>query len=167
MAERDFVNDNVPEITKKEHTRKNVGAKRIVVYAYDADTDNLVAIKPVSNGDGTYSMSSQITALPTDTYSATAMDVSSSGDNTIVAITNTARLYYVSLSANGANPADVTAVVSIGASEKYKVSLKAGSIWARNIGAGRRYLTGSAGDDIIVNLSDAQTVHVSVEYEDI
>lgn len=117
----------------------------------------------VVNPDGTLIAST----LPTDTYSAVAIDASSLGNNTIVAITNTARLYYVSLSANGANSADVTAIVKIGTSEKFKVSLKAGSIFARNIGAGRRYLTGSSGDDIIVNLSDAQTVHVSVEYEDI
>lgn len=119
----------------------------------------------VVNPDGT--PVSDVTSLPTDTYSAIAIDASSSGDNTIVAITNSARLYYVSLSANGANSADVTAIVKIGTSEKFKVSLKAGSIFARNIGAGRRYLTGSAGDDIIVNLSAAQTVHVSVEYEDV
>lgn len=106
-------------------------------------------------------------SVQSDTYSAVAVDATASGDNTIVSITNTARLYYVSLSANGANAADVTAIVKIGASEKFKVSLKAGSIFARNIGAGRRYLTGSAGDDIIVNLSAAQTVHVSVEYEDL
>lgn len=119
----------------------------------------------VTNVDGT--SISDITSLPVDTYSAVAVDASASGDNTIVAVTNSARLYYVSLSANGANSADVTAIVKIGASEKFKVSLKAGSIFARNIGAGRRYLTGSTGDDIIVNLSAAQTVHVSVEYEDI
>lgn len=118
-------------------------------------------------GDFTNGIDTDVTRLPVDTYSAVAVDANSSGNNTIVAITNTARLYYVSLSANGANSADVTAIVKIGASEKFKVSLKAGSIFARNIGAGRRYLTGSAGDDIIVNLSTAQTVHVSVEYEDI
>lgn len=97
---------------------------------------------------------------------ATAVDASASGDNTIVSITNTPKLYYICLSANGANSADVTATVKIGATTKYKVSLKAGAIWARNIGAEKRYVTGIAGDDIIVNLSAAQTVHVSVEYAD-
>ena len=97
---------------------------------------------------------------------ATSVDASSSGDNTIVSITNTPKLYYVCLSANGANSADVTAIVKIGATTKYKVSLKAGAIWARNIGAEKRYVTGSAGEDIIVNLSAAETVHVSVEYAD-
>lgn len=107
-----------------------------------------------------------VTTIPT-AITATTVDATASGDNTIVAITNSPRLYYISLSANGANTADVTAIVKIGASSKYKVSLKAGSIWARHIGAGDRYITGSAGDDIIVNLSAVQTVHVSVEYADI
>lgn len=106
-------------------------------------------------------------AITTDTYSATAVDATASGDTTIITTTGgqTARLYYISLSANGANSADVTVEVKIGATTKFKVSLKAGSIWARNIGAGRRYLAGSVGDDVIVTLSAAQTVHVSAEYE--
>ena len=107
-----------------------------------------------------------VTALGESAIAATSVDASSSGDNTIVSITNTPKLYYICLSANGANSADVTAIVKIGATTKYKVSLKAGAIWARNIGAEKRYVTGSAGDDIIVNLSAAQTVHVSVEYAD-
>lgn len=107
-----------------------------------------------------------VLTLPNTSILATAVDATTSGDNTIVAVTNTPRLYYISLSANGANSADVTAIVKIGASTKYKVSLKAGAIWSRNIGAGRSYVTGSAGDDIVVNLSAVQTVHVSVEYSD-
>lgn len=107
-----------------------------------------------------------VTTVPI-AITATTVDATASGDNTIVAITNSPRLYYISLSANGANSADVTAIVKIGASSKYKVSLKAGAIWARHIGAGDRYITGSVGDDIIVNLSAVQTVHVSVEYADI
>jgi hypothetical protein len=153
-----------PSIDLEEHRSKNVNAKAVVGHGYIPGTDQYAPITATDNGDGTYSSSVN---MPPDTYSAVAVDASSSGNNTIVAITNTARLYYVSLSANGANSADVTAIVRIGASDKFKVSLKAGSIYARNIGAGRRYLTGGAGDDIIVNLSAAQTVHVSVEYEDI
>lgn len=106
-------------------------------------------------------------AIEESTLTAMSVDAVSPGDNIIVAITNTPKLYYISLSANGANSTDVTATVKIGLSSKYKVSLKAGAIWARNIGAGRKYLTGSVGDDIIVNLSTAQTVHVSVEYADV
>lgn len=97
---------------------------------------------------------------------ATAVDANQAGDNVIVAITNTPKLYYFSISANGANDADVTATIKIGSTIKYKVSLKPGSIYARNISAEKRYVTGPDGSDIIVNLSVAQTVHVSVEYED-
>lgn len=123
--------------------------------------------RPLSEGLATESKQDDIIAeLGESAITATSVDASSSGDNTIVSITNTPKLYYICLSANGANSADVTAIVKIGATTKYKVSLKAGSIWARNIGAEKRYVTGSAGDDIIVNLSAAQTVHVSVEYAD-
>lgn len=105
--------------------------------------------------------------VETEAVLATTADATTIGDTTIVSITNSPRLYYISLSANGANSADVTATVKIGGSSKYTVSLKAGAIWARNIGAGRKHITGSSGDDIIINLSAAQTVHVSVEYADI
>jgi hypothetical protein len=98
---------------------------------------------------------------------ALTTDISSSGDNTIVSITGTPRLFYIALSANGANTADVTATVKIGASSKFKVSLKAGAIWAHHVGASNQFVSGEAGDDIIVNLSAAQTVHVSVEYGDV
>jgi hypothetical protein len=107
-----------------------------------------------------------MTTPPFVAVTATTADATASGDTTIVSITNTPRLYYIALSANGANSADVTAIVKIGASSKFKVSLKAGAIWAHHIGASMQYLTGSVGDDIVVNLSAAQTVHVSVEYAD-
>jgi len=125
------------------------------------------ATQPVS---GTFYQATQpvsMTALPVASVSATTADATASGDTTIVSITNSPRLYYISLSANGANSADVTAIVKIGATNKYKVSLKAGAIWARNIGAGNSYVTGASGEDIVVNLSAAQTVHVSVEYADV
>lgn len=137
------------------------------------------ATQPVSATDldirNLSSATDSITTVPSGTQaiseapsaiSATTADATASGDNTIVSITNTPRLYYISLSANGANSADVTAIVKLGATSKYKVSLKAGAIWARNVGAGRNYITGASGEDIIVNLSAAQTVHVSVEYAD-
>lgn len=134
-----------------------------------------VSVDRIGGGGGIVDTSSLATSAKQDTIvtalgeyaiAATSVDASSSGDNTIVSITNTPKLYYVCLSANGANSADVTAIVKIGATTKYKVSLKAGAIWARNIGAEKRYVSGSVGEDIIVNLSAAQTVHVSVEYAD-
>lgn len=111
--------------------------------------------------------STTVTDLPTDTYLATEVDASTIGDTVIVAVggAQTLRLAYLCLSANGANSADVTVTVKTGATVLYKLSLKAGAMFARNIGAGRRYLAGSAGDDLIVELSAAQLVHVNAEYE--
>lgn len=108
-----------------------------------------------------------VISLPTDTYSAVAVDANSTGDTSIVtaSVGQNLRLHYLCLSANGANSADVTVSVKIGSSVLYKVSLKPGAIWARNISAGRRYLSGSAGDDLLVTLSADQTVHTSAEYE--
>jgi hypothetical protein len=116
---------------------------------------------------GTFWQANQPVTGTFSAVSATTVDATASGDNTIVSITNSPRLYYIALSANGANSADVTAIVKIGASSKFKVSLKAGAMWAHHIGASMQYLTGSVGDDIVVNLSANQTVHVSVEYADV
>jgi hypothetical protein len=108
-----------------------------------------------------------LTDLPTDTYLATSVDATASGATTIVAVggSQTLRLAYLCLSADGANSADVTATVKIGSAIIYKLSLKAGAMWARNIGAGRRYLAGAVGDDLTIELSASQTVHVNTEYE--
>lgn len=133
----------------------------------DVDVVSLPALPAGTNNIGDV----DVVTLPVDTYSAKSADASSSGDNTIhtPAAGKKIRLYYLALSANGANSADVTTVVKFaaGGATKYKLSLKAGAIWARNIGAGRRYLEGAANEALIVNLSAAQTVHASLEYEEI
>lgn len=97
-------------------------------------------------------------------------DCSASGDNTIhtPASGKAIQLCYLCLSAAGGNTADVTALVKFGAGPaRYKVSLKAGAMWARNIGAGRFQLAGGANEDLIVNLSAAQTVFASIEYSEV
>lgn len=108
--------------------------------------------------------------LPTDTTSAQGSTHSASGDNTVLTpgVGNRIRLNYISLSADGGNSADVTVIVKFasGGGTNYKVSLKAGSIWARNVGAGRRYLDGGTNNALIINLSAAQTVHCSIEYDE-
>ena len=75
-------------------------------------------------------------------------------------------IQYLCLSADGGNTASVTATVIVGSSTKYKVSLKPGAIWARNIGAGRRVVTGEVDEPLKINLSAAQSVHVSHEREE-
>lgn len=111
-----------------------------------------------------------VLTLPIDTYSAKAVVASSSGNNTIHTPTasNRIRLGYIVLSADGANSADVTATVKFaaGGASLYTISLKAGAMWARNVGAGRRYLDGGVNNALIVNLSTAQTVNVSIEYDE-
>ena len=124
------------------------------------------------NVHGTVSIDTIIDAvlLASTSISIQASTVSAAGDTTILtpAAGNRIKLGYLSLSADGGNSADVTVIVKFGAAGAavYKVSLKAGSIYARNIGAGKRY--GDSGSDtaLVVNLSAAQTVHVSVEYDE-
>lgn len=117
----------------------------------------------------TFDGSSYPSSMPlgVDTYLAGATSINASGDNAIVSpgASNAVRLHYICLSADGANAADVMATVKIGSATKYILSLKAGAIWAHFIGAGRRYLQGSNNENLIVSLSGAQTVKVSVEYE--
>lgn len=101
---------------------------------------------------------------------ALAVTASLSGDTTIYTppTGKKAGLQYVCLSADGANSADVVVIVKFGAggSAKYKLSLKPGAIWARNIGARMRWLLGAVNEPLVVNLNAAQSVHVSVEVEE-
>lgn len=118
---------------------------------------------PVTDNSGSLTVD-----IPDVTTLAKAVTASASGDTTIHTPTasNRTKLGYICLSADGANSADVTVIVKFtaGGSTLYKISLKAGAIWARNIGAGQRYLDGGVNNALIVNLSTAQTVNVSIEY---
>jgi len=67
MSDQDFRNDHTEELNRKEHRRKNVGVKAIVVYAYDANTDSYYPITSIDNGDGTYSLKTS-TVLATNNY---------------------------------------------------------------------------------------------------
>jgi hypothetical protein len=122
-------------------------------------------------GDASNGADVDVTRLPLDTFSAKAVSASSAGNNTIhtPAGGQQIRLYYLCISADGANSADVTAIVKFaaGGNTLYQVSLKAGAMWARNIGAGRKQLSGGTDNALIVNLSAAQTVYVSMEYEEV
>lgn len=143
--------------------------------ALPTDANHKVLMGGVSSSDGVTPVALEIdettggtlTRAVSSTYSALSADANTLGDNLIIDATagQELRVYYICLSADGANAADVTATVKIGTDEPFKMSLKPGSMWARNIGAGHKYLAGNAGDNLVVDLSDAQTVYVSVEYE--
>ena len=115
--------------------------------------------------------SMEVTTLPTTSVSAKALTVSGNGDNTVhtPAAGKKIRLYYASLNADDANSAAVIAILKFGAggAALYKYSLGAGGIWARNISAGRRHIDGAVDQALILNLSAAQSVHVSIEYEEV
>jgi hypothetical protein len=100
---------------------------------------------------------------------AEAFTVSSSGNTILVTppAGKNVRVYYVAYSADPANSAAVVAFLrfAVAGAAKYKVGLLAGAIYARNIGAGRYHQEGNVDESLVVNLSAAQTVHVSLEYE--
>lgn len=107
--------------------------------------------------------------MATSAVSSKALSVSVSGNNTIYTpeAGHRIKLSYLALSADGANSADVTVTVRFGSSPaNYIFSLKAGSILARNIGAGNRHLQGGTDEPVVVSLSTNQTVHVSIEFDE-
>lgn len=65
MSTTPYSDSQTPEIDRREHAEKNVGAKRSVVYGYDADTDSYYPVSIVVNADGTYSLSSDKVPLAT------------------------------------------------------------------------------------------------------
>lgn len=153
-------------------------ARDTLVNIEDSVTGTLAVVKAASTAPVAADAALVVTVSPNgsvflgnDTYSAKAVSGAASGNNTIhtPAADKAIRLYYVCLSADGANTADTTSIVKFaaGGATLYKHSLKAGSMWARNIGAGRHYIQGAADAALIVNLSAAQTVNVSIEFDEV
>ena len=117
-------------------------------------------------------LSGAVVRLSSDTYQSDGDTATSSGDNSIIIpdASKRIRLYYIMLNADGSNTTDVTVTVKFGAGgdPKYKLSLRKGAIFARNIGAGRRYIEGGVGEALVFSLSTAVNgLHWSVEYEQV
>lgn len=106
-----------------------------------------------------------------DTFNVSTVSTSASGNTEVVAPSSgkRVRVLYLSFNADGANTGDVTAAIRFGAAGAliYTMSLKAGSIFARNIGAGLNYIQGATGESLYVNLSTSGTVNVTVEWEEV
>lgn len=49
-------NNTLPEVTRREHDEKGTGAKKVTLFGYDANADDLARIGVVDNGDGTFSL---------------------------------------------------------------------------------------------------------------
>lgn len=56
MADKDFQSSGVPEVTRYEHDRKNIGAKKVSITGYDAGADELRRISAKQRADGTYGL---------------------------------------------------------------------------------------------------------------
>jgi len=100
---------------------------------------------------------------------ATGGSFSSSGNNTLITPSNSLRISYLSLNAAAANSAAVLCLVKFttGGSTIYEVQLLPGAIWAHHPAAGNHYVTGTAGQALVVNIDSAQTVYWSLEYADV
>lgn len=107
-----------------------------------------------------------------DTCNVSTLSTSTSGNSVLAQPSSGAksiRVFYLTYNADGANGADVTASLRFGPSGSlvYTTSLKAGSIFARHIGAGLKFIQGLAGESLYLNLSAAQTVNCTVEWEEV
>jgi hypothetical protein len=109
--------------------------------------------------------------VQSDAVNVTTVTASSGGNTTIETPTSgkSIRVYYIELNADGGNAADVTASLRFTASGSlvYTTCLVPGAIYARNISAGRKYIQGATDEALILNLSTAQTVNATVEWEEV
>jgi hypothetical protein len=109
-------------------------------------------------------------SLPLDTYNVLSVTASTSGDTQLVAPASgkSIRLHYLALNADASNSAAVTAALKFGSGALiFKLSLSAGSLFGRNIGAGRRYIQGAVNEALSLNLSGSETVNATIEYEEV
>jgi hypothetical protein len=100
-------------------------------------------------------------------YAPLSGTVSSLGDTVIYTPPSgkTTQLFYYTLNADGNNGTPVTATLRFASGVTIcTLSLVPGSIFSRNVGAGKFCLHGVADDTLILNLSAAKTVNYSLEY---
>lgn len=86
MSDVDFKSSGLPEVARAEHVRKNVGAKRVIPYSYDATTDALTAF---GGGFNLPSYDYVSVAYPTATSEVYTLKSGGSGGSTVTTITLT------------------------------------------------------------------------------
>lgn len=116
-------------------------------------------------------MADGLLPLPVDTYSVVSLVTTSAGLNLFVnpASGKSVRLHYLHMNATGSNAGDVKTSLrftNVGA-DLYPNSLKPGAIFARNVGAGRRYIQGAPNEALFLNFVGAGEVNATVEYEEV
>lgn len=105
------------------------------------------------------------------TYSVDTVAASASGNTPLATPSPGARvrLHYLQFNAKVANAGAVEASLRFGAAGdlKYTTDLTPGSIFGRNIGAGRRFIEGDADEPLFLNLTAARAVNATVEWEEV
>jgi len=112
-------------------------------------------------------VNSTILSLPVDTFTKSSSVANTSGDTTLVTPPGgqRVRLFFFGYSASPSNGSAVMAALRFGANTAFDNQyLSPSQPYARNIGAGRRYIQGGVDEALIVNLSAAQTVYCNIEY---
>lgn len=122
--------------------------------------------EPVVIASDQSSIPVNVSTLPVDTLTKASVLANTSGDTTLVNPGGqSVRLYFFGYSASSSNGSPVLAALRFGSNAAFDNQyLSPSQPYARNIGAGRKYIQGAAGEALIVNLSAAQTVYCNIEY---
>lgn len=121
----------------------------------------------IASDQSTVPVSAAVTSLPVDTLTKSSVLANSSGDTTLVTPSagQAVRLYFFGYSASSSNSSAVRASLRFGSNTAFDNQyLMASQPYARNIGAGRKYIQGATNEALIVNLSAAETVYCNIEY---
>jgi hypothetical protein len=109
-----------------------------------------------------------VSSLPVDTFTKASSVGTTSGDLTLVTPPSgqRVRLHFFGYSASAANGSAVLVALRFGSNTAFDNQyLSPSQPYARNIGAGRRYIQGAVDEALIANLSASQTVYCNIEYE--
>lgn len=123
---------------------------------------------PVVIASDQSSLPVNISSLPVDTFTKSSTVASSSGDLTVVTppAGQRVRLFFFGYSASPSNASSVLVALRFGSNTAFDNQyLSPSQPYARNIGAGRRYIQGGVNEALIVNLSASQTVYCNIEYD--
>ncbi len=121
----------------------------------------------IASDQSTFSVNSAVTSLPVDTFTKSSTVANASGDTTLVTPGSgqAVRLFFFGYSASPSNGASVLCALRFGSNTAFDNQyLSPSQPYARNIGAGRKYVQGAANEALIINLSAAQTVYCNIEY---
>lgn len=142
-------------------------SQKAPLYMQMVDMEGKPYFPSTSVGGG--SGGSRQTRVIQSTYLVESSSKSSSGDSIVLTppTGKKIRLYYVNYSKDGGTGTDLVAYIKFGSNgdAKYRTAMKGGSTFARNIGAGQKYIEGANDEALYLNLSAADTVNYTFEYE--